>query len=205
MCGNVFQSHTCEIPPHLLPISGGHNTQQREESPQPIDSLDRRPTFIAAEKKRLAATQRTLHYPSLFLPPQFSISTVFFVHLFIHFYFGHLIFVSICYSHHQHLALFILKLEFLHQSFLLRCSQSSLRGLPILWVSTINFSHLYCLSIFIKQLLFPTPTSQLCELQCLVFSIAIYLCRQDFHLFLLVTPQGKDVLLFNPMVGMRRN
>lgn len=84
MCGNVFQSHTCEIPPHLLPISGGHNTQQREESPQPIDSLDRRPTFIAAEKKRLAVTQRTLHYPSLFLPPQFSISTVFlFIYLFI--------------------------------------------------------------------------------------------------------------------------
>lgn len=37
------------------------------------------------------------------------------------------------------------------------------------------------------------------------FSIAIYLCRHYFHLFLLVTPQGKDVLLFNPMVGMRRN
>lgn len=42
-------------------------------------------------------------------------------------------------------------------------------NLPILRVSTINFSHLYCLPIFIKQLLFPTPASQLCELQCLVF------------------------------------
>lgn len=32
MCGNVFQSHTCEIAPHLLAISSGHNTQQREQS-----------------------------------------------------------------------------------------------------------------------------------------------------------------------------
>lgn len=30
--GNVFQSHTCEIPPHLLPISSGHNAPQREKS-----------------------------------------------------------------------------------------------------------------------------------------------------------------------------
>lgn len=147
MCGNVFQSHTCEIPPHLLPISSGHNTQQREESPQPIDSLDRSPTFIAAEKKRLAATQRTLHYPSLFLPPQFSISSVFFVHLFIHFYFGHLIFLSICYSHEQHLALFILKLEFLHQSFLLRCSQSSLRIYPFCESQPSTF-HTYIVFLF---------------------------------------------------------
>lgn len=55
MCGNVFQSHTCEIPPHLLAISSGHNTQQREESPQRLDSLDCSSAFIAAEEKRLAA------------------------------------------------------------------------------------------------------------------------------------------------------
>lgn len=51
MCGNVFQSHTCEIPPHLLAISTGHNTQQREQSPQRLDSLDCSSAFIAAEEK----------------------------------------------------------------------------------------------------------------------------------------------------------
>lgn len=50
MCGNVFQSHTCEIPPHLLAISSGHNTQQREESPQRLDSLDCGSAFIAVEE-----------------------------------------------------------------------------------------------------------------------------------------------------------
>lgn len=78
-------------------------------------------------------------------------------------------------------------------------------SLPILRVSTINFSHLYCLSIFIKQLLFSTPRLPTLSASVSSFSIAIYLCRHDFHLFLLVTPQGKDVLLFNPVVGMRRN
>lgn len=52
MCGNVFQSHTCEIPPHLLAISSGHNTQQKEQSSQCLDSLDCSSAFIAAEKIR---------------------------------------------------------------------------------------------------------------------------------------------------------
>lgn len=51
MCGNVFQSHTCEIPPHLLAISSGHNTQQREQGLQCLDSLDCSSAFIAAEVK----------------------------------------------------------------------------------------------------------------------------------------------------------
>lgn len=51
MCGNVFQSHTCEILPHLLAISSGHNTQQREQSPRCPDSLDCSSAFIAAEEK----------------------------------------------------------------------------------------------------------------------------------------------------------
>lgn len=161
MCGNVFQSHTCEIPPHLLPISGGHNTQQREESPQPIDSLDRSPTFIAAEKKRLAATQRTLHYPSLF----------------------HLVFCSFIYSFlfwTFNLSIYLLfpwttscslylEIRVPAPVFSPQVQPILFENLPILRVSTINFSHLYCLPIFIKQLLFPTPASQLCELQCLVF------------------------------------
>lgn len=71
----------------------------------------------------------------------------FFVHLFIHFYFGHLIFLSICYSHEQHLALFILKLEFLHQSFLLRCSQSSLRIYPFCESQPSTF-HTYIVFLF---------------------------------------------------------
>lgn len=73
MCGNVFQSHTCEIPPHLLAISSGHNTQQREESPQRLDSLDCSSAFIAAERGRKKkeeksrcslSPQQVLHYPS---------------------------------------------------------------------------------------------------------------------------------------------
>lgn len=109
MCGNVFQSHTCEIPPHLLPISGGHNTQQREESPQPIDSLDRSLTFIAAEEKkaRCNTTNAALPISTSSSPDLFFIC--FFVHLFISFYFGHWIFLPICYFHDQPLALFILK------------------------------------------------------------------------------------------------
>lgn len=60
MCGNVFQSHTCEIPPHLLAISSGHNTQQREESPQRLDSLDCSSAFIAAERGRKKKKKKSL-------------------------------------------------------------------------------------------------------------------------------------------------
>lgn len=73
MCGNVFQSHTCEIPPHLLAISSGHNTQQREQSPQRLDSLDCSSAFIAAEEKGLAAAFR--HSERCLISPSFS-STV---------------------------------------------------------------------------------------------------------------------------------
>lgn len=80
MCGNVFQSHTCEIPPHLLAISSGHNTQQREESPQCLDSLDCSSAFIAAEEngslQRFSTASAALS-PFCHFPPLFSISFVF--------------------------------------------------------------------------------------------------------------------------------
>lgn len=64
MCGNVFQSHTCEIPPHLLAISSGHNTQQREQSPNALIHWTAALLLLRWRNKARcsASTQPTLPY-----------------------------------------------------------------------------------------------------------------------------------------------
>lgn len=79
MCGNVFQSHTCEIPPHLLAISSGHNTQQRERK-APNALIHWTAALLLLQRRKMArcgvSAQRALPYLCLF-PPLVSISFVF--------------------------------------------------------------------------------------------------------------------------------
>lgn len=74
MCGNVFQSHTCEIPPHLLPISTGHNTQQRERK-APNALIHWIAALLLLQRKKRGSLQR--FGPYLSSSSQLSASFVF--------------------------------------------------------------------------------------------------------------------------------
>lgn len=149
MCGNVFQSHTCEIPPHLLAISSGHNTQQREESPHRPDSLDLGSAFIAARCCVSAALSLCLSF-----------------------------LCSFCFSFHR---------SILQSIF---CSPPG--AAPSSFVHAISFSRLFHLRFVFHFL--PCVQS---FVQVTVTSIT--------KPFSFSPPQVKDVLLFHPSVGMRRN
>lgn len=192
MCGNVFQSHTCEIPSHLLPISSGHNTQQKgKKAPQPLDSCDCCPLFIPAVEEGLWHCFSTA----------ITALSIFFYHVnsFICF-FGDFLFVCFLFQSSNVISLYALCLS-------LNCScdfssGKAISSREVCWLFHVlpfrlknSLTEYFLPYFFLFWSYFPSAKSAKCWVSFFVFlrptfRTVIYLCQYNLHheILSLVTP-----------------